>query len=118
MRHIVAPASKLRRPVRPPDARARADPSGWTTARAVHLGPVAMTDSDAPQPRRTRARDRLDDGKLLLRLLGAAAFDPYRPLVTNLVITRRCNLSCGYCQEYDKVSPPVPFETMAARWAP
>ena len=72
-----------------------------------------MTDPDA-SPRR-HARDRLDDGKLLLRLLGAAAFDPYRPLVTNLVITRRCNLSCGYCQEYDKVSPPVPTAVLKAR---
>ena len=62
-----------------------------------------------------RLRDRLDDGKLVGRLARAAALDPYRPLITHLVITRRCNLSCGYCHEYDKVSPPVPTAVLRER---
>ncbi len=32
---------------------------------------------------------------------------PRRPLLVQLVVTRRCNLSCGYCFEYDDTSPPV-----------
>ena len=32
--------------------------------------------------------------------------------LTQLVVTRRCNLSCGYCNEYDQVSKPVPTETL------
>ena len=28
---------------------------------------------------------------------------------------RRCNIDCGYCNEYDKVSPPVPIGVMLAR---
>ena len=28
---------------------------------------------------------------------------------------RRCNLDCGYCNEYDKVSDPVPIEAMLRR---
>jgi len=32
---------------------------------------------------------------------------PRRPLLVQLVVTRRCNLSCGYCSEYDEVSQPV-----------
>lgn len=39
----------------------------------------------------------------------------YGPLLAQLVITRRCNLACGYCNEYDQVSPPVPTELLKAR---
>jgi MoaA/NifB/PqqE/SkfB family radical SAM enzyme len=51
----------------------------------------------------------------LLRGLAAAALDADRPLMVNLVVTRRCNLSCGYCTEYDKVSPPVPLDVLKER---
>jgi MoaA/NifB/PqqE/SkfB family radical SAM enzyme len=44
-----------------------------------------------------------------------AALDRDRPLVTHLVITRRCNLSCGYCHEYDKTSAPVPTDALRER---
>ena len=33
------------------------------------------------------------------------------PLDAQLIVTRRCNLSCGYCSEYDNFSEPVPTET-------
>lgn len=45
----------------------------------------------------------------------AAALDRDRPLITHLIVTRRCNLACGYCFEYDKVSPPVPLEALKQR---
>jgi MoaA/NifB/PqqE/SkfB family radical SAM enzyme len=32
---------------------------------------------------------------------------PRRPLLVQLVVTRRCNLACGYCDEYDDSSSPV-----------
>jgi MoaA/NifB/PqqE/SkfB family radical SAM enzyme len=32
----------------------------------------------------------------------------YRPVAAHLVPTRRCNLSCTYCNEFDAVSEPVP----------
>ena len=47
--------------------------------------------------------------------LASAALDPDRPLIANLVITRRCNLACGYCHEYDKISPPVPTAVLKER---
>jgi MoaA/NifB/PqqE/SkfB family radical SAM enzyme len=32
-----------------------------------------------------------------------------------MVIIRRCNLSCGYCSEFDKTSEPVPVELLENR---
>ncbi len=37
------------------------------------------------------------------------------PLDAQLIITRRCNLSCGYCSEYDNSSEPVPVEDLRHR---
>ncbi|EKD42521.1 MAG: radical SAM superfamily protein [uncultured bacterium] len=39
----------------------------------------------------------------------------YSPFFTQLVIIRKCNLSCGYCNEYDKTSEPVPLDILKAR---
>ena len=59
----------------------------------------------------SRLTRRLADGRVLLGVV-ASAVQPYRPLIAHLVVTRRCNLSCGYCHEYDKVSPPVPLAAL------
>jgi len=37
------------------------------------------------------------------------------PLLVQIVPIRRCNIDCGYCNEYDKVSPPVPTAVMKGR---
>ncbi|HWE24441.1 MAG TPA: radical SAM protein [Myxococcales bacterium] len=39
----------------------------------------------------------------------------YGPFLAHIVVTRRCNLSCGYCNEYDDHSPPVPYEVLDRR---
>jgi MoaA/NifB/PqqE/SkfB family radical SAM enzyme len=42
-------------------------------------------------------------------------FSTDHPLLVHIVPVRRCNIACGYCNEYDKVSQPVPIETLE-RW--
>jgi len=37
------------------------------------------------------------------------------PVESQLIITRRCNLSCGYCTEYDDHSPSIPLDVLKER---
>src|ERR1051325_1552974 len=37
------------------------------------------------------------------------------PLLVQIIPIRRCNIDCGYCNEYDKVSAPVETATMRRR---
>jgi MoaA/NifB/PqqE/SkfB family radical SAM enzyme len=39
----------------------------------------------------------------------------YGPFLAQVIVTRRCNLSCGYCTEYDKTSEPVLFDALRHR---
>jgi MoaA/NifB/PqqE/SkfB family radical SAM enzyme len=49
------------------------------------------------------------------RLIARALKSPRHPIVAHIVPIRRCNLSCAYCNEYDKVSEPVPTAVMLRR---
>jgi MoaA/NifB/PqqE/SkfB family radical SAM enzyme len=49
------------------------------------------------------------------RALAQAFQSPHRPIVAQIVPTRRCNLSCTYCNEFDRISDPVPLDVMRAR---
>ena len=60
---------------------------------------------------RTKASRSLRIAKMLVR--GAIATD--HPMLVTLVVTRRCNLDCGYCNEYDLVSEPVPLLDLERR---
>jgi MoaA/NifB/PqqE/SkfB family radical SAM enzyme len=41
--------------------------------------------------------------------------DTAHPLLVQIIPIRRCNIDCGYCNEYDKVSPPVATDIMRRR---
>src|SRR5499427_9181125 len=41
--------------------------------------------------------------------------DTAHPLLVQIIPIRRCNIDCGYCNEYDKVSAPVPTDVMMRR---
>ena len=40
----------------------------------------------------------------------------YGPFLAQVVIVRRCNLSCTYCSEFDTTSEPVAFDDLLARF--
>jgi MoaA/NifB/PqqE/SkfB family radical SAM enzyme len=56
---------------------------------------------------RTRARE--------LRSIGKALASTKHPFLAHIIPMRRCNLDCGYCNEYDDSSKPVPLEEMKKR---
>src|SRR5262245_26022892 len=49
------------------------------------------------------------------RMVAAALKSQFRPILAQIIPIRRCNLSCSYCNEYDKTSEPVPVEEMLRR---
>jgi MoaA/NifB/PqqE/SkfB family radical SAM enzyme len=49
------------------------------------------------------------------KFVSKALLSTKHPLLAHVIPMRRCNLACGYCNEYDKVSAPVPFEEMKKR---
>lgn len=51
---------------------------------------------------------------MALSFLNRVRFSPW---FSQLVVIRRCNLSCTYCNEFDQSSDPVPLETLKARAA-
>lgn len=65
--------------------------------------------------RRRAPLGRALDHVVIAARLARAAADTSIPVVVNLIVTRRCNLSCGYCHEFDKSSPPVPLAVLAER---
>jgi hypothetical protein len=82
--------------------------------------PVGSTEHRAGRasPLSTRAEAafvKLSRGARIARMLGRAVASTKHPLLVTLVVTRRCNLACGYCNEYDHVSQPVPTDALLAR---
>src|SRR5271165_5014717 len=56
---------------------------------------------------RTRTRELL--------MIGKALVSTKHPVLVHIIPMRRCNLACGYCNEYDDFSKPVPLEEMKKR---
>src|ERR1700723_3325305 len=56
---------------------------------------------------RSRTREILKIGKALV--------STKHPFLVHIIPMRRCNLDCGYCNEYDEVSKPVPLAEMKLR---
>jgi len=56
-------------------------------------------------------RRRVREIRMFVRAMQSGS----HPILAQIVPMRRCNLDCGYCNEYDKVSAPVPIDEMLRR---
>lgn len=81
---------------------------------AARPSPVEPADPMSFFPLSRQAR-RLHRRFRQARALARAFRFPHQPVNVHLIVTRRCNLACTYCNEYDKVSPPVPADDLLRR---
>ncbi len=49
------------------------------------------------------------------RMIARGLVSTRHPILAHIIPTRRCNLACTYCNEYDDFSKPVPLEEMFRR---
>src|SRR5512133_2186828 len=57
------------------------------------------------------AERRLREARMFARAMHSAR----HPVLAQIIPTRRCNLACAYCHEFDSVSRPVPTDEMLRR---
>jgi len=50
-----------------------------------------------------------------IRMIGRGLISTKHVVLAHIIPTRRCNLACAYCNEYDDFSRPVPTEEMIRR---
>src|SRR5580692_6434476 len=50
-----------------------------------------------------------------VRMFARAMQSATHPVLAQIIPIRRCNLDCAYCNEYDKISNPVPLDAMLRR---
>jgi MoaA/NifB/PqqE/SkfB family radical SAM enzyme len=50
-----------------------------------------------------------------IEMIVRGLWDKNHVLLAHIIPTRKCNLACGYCNEYDDFSPPIPIEEMLHR---
>jgi len=68
-------------------------------------------NSDGLRRRVFSAKRRVREARMFAKALQSSR----HPILAHIVPTRRCNLSCTYCSEYDSHSEPVPAEEMFRR---
>lgn len=86
----------------------------WIDADAVRPGSTRLLETMAVLPI-PRFAVRLSRHARQARMFARAFRFPHQPVNVHLIATRRCNLACAYCNEYDKVSPPVPLADLLGR---
>jgi pyruvate-formate lyase-activating enzyme len=86
-------------------------------SRSVEVAGSAVGWRAAPQDGRTSMRllRRVWRNLRAARHIGRALSSTDHPFLVHVVPVRRCNIDCGYCNEYDKTSLPVPLDRLE-RW--
>lgn len=79
------------------------------------MGPVKQKGKASPAVRRRRRLRFLRTRARELWSIGRALASTSHPFLVHIIPMRRCNLDCGYCNEYDDSSKPVPLEEMKRR---
>ena len=82
--------------------------------RCVQIGEMSTSPKQAPRTRRQRIK-AVTRKVRELAVVGRALLSTRHVVMAQIVPARFCNLSCAYCNEYDKVSPPVPVAEMLTR---
>src|SRR3954466_3176481 len=72
---------------------------------------MAKFRRDTVRGRVVAASRKARENAMVARALASTA----HPVLAQIVPARFCNLSCAYCNEYDKVSKPVPLDEMYRR---
>ncbi len=84
---------------------------------AQPAGPPAFRTGGVPRPKHpVRRRWKAATRRVReLATVGRALLSTRHPVMAQIVPARFCNLSCAYCNEYDKVSEPEPIAAMLDR---
>ena len=72
---------------------------------------MGVAKRDTVRGRAIAARRKAREYAMVARALASTS----HPVLAQIVPMRFCNLSCTYCNEFDKVSPPVPLDEMLRR---
>ena len=78
----------------------------------AEINSLTMVKMQNSLPRRVKAIGRR---MRELRMIGKALLSTGHPVLAHLIPMRRCNLSCAYCNEYDRDSKPVPLAVIRHR---
>src|SRR5262249_10256458 len=62
-----------------------------------------------------RWQSKLRLGWRELRMIARGMASTKHVLLAHIIPTRRCNLACAYCNEYDDFSPPIPTDELIRR---
>jgi MoaA/NifB/PqqE/SkfB family radical SAM enzyme len=72
---------------------------------------MALRHRDTVRGRWIAAQRKVREYAMVARALASTS----HPVLAQIIPMRYCNLSCAYCNEYDKVSKPVPLDEMCRR---